>query len=604
MRLHTVQVRNQPPLKCFDVTDLSSVVVVAGPNGVGKTRLLNAILSLLRNPGAAPSQSRLVVSATHDRERQEWGLEQLDSAVADQAAKLRTTVQRQQRRGNWKSSAFHFDSTRQFSQVQQLAWTWNFTDPAEEMVGWDLLFNPFQQRFQDTIHAIYRMLGHHRAEIARRAIELQRAGEKHLPLDFPDPLAPFRDAFGLLLGPKQLADIDINNPQIRYIQDGTTLGIDSLSSGEKEAFNIVFDLLLRRPEDCVIFFDEPELHLHPELAFRLLQTLQVVGQRNQFVLFTHSADIISSAIEHSVVFIAPRSDEPNQAVTVKATDDTAAALRHLGQGLGVISLGRRIVLIEGSDSSIDRETYGALVQDRFPTLVLAPSGSRGTIISFHQVVQDVLQRTLWGVEFFMLADRDSSLPEGVLRDLEAQSSGRLRFLPRLHVENYFLHERTIAAAFGNLVPASDWRRNPDAISEKLRNLATAAIPLAVNRWLSTQLRSLVGELDISVKGVQGMNRDQLVTATQLAAKGETTRIGEHFSESELERRVRERWDLLEASLHEDTWKALFPGKMLFVQFAATAQVQQGMLRSAFLAASRSASHEPFADILSILEGWK
>jgi hypothetical protein len=204
-------------------------VVIAGPNGVGKTRLLNAILASLRNPGASPSQSHLIVSATHDREREEWGLEQLDSAVPDQAAKLRTTLQRQQRRGNWKSSAFHFDSTRQFSQVQQLAWNWNFADPAEEMIGWDFLFNPFQQRFQDTIHAIYRMLGHHRAEIARRAIELQRAGEKHLPLDFPDPLASFRDAFGLLLGPKQLADIDINNPQIRYLQDGTTLGIDSLS---------------------------------------------------------------------------------------------------------------------------------------------------------------------------------------------------------------------------------------------------------------------------------------------------------------------------------------------------------------------------------------
>jgi len=202
----------------------------------------------------------------------------------------------------------------------------------------------------------------------------------------------------------------------------------------------------------------------------------------------------------------------------------------------------------------------------------------------------------------MLADRDSSLPEDVLRELESRSVGRLRFLARLHVENYFLNETTIAAAFENFVPATDWRRNSDAIREKLMNLAAAAIRLAVNRWLSTQLRSLVGELDISIKGVQGMTRDRLLTAIQGSARGEIARITGHFAEGELERQVTARWNLLEASLREGTWKFLFPGKMLFAQFSTAAQVQQGMLRSAFLAASRNADHEPFADIVSYPRG--
>jgi hypothetical protein len=270
----------------------------------------------------------------------------------------------------------------------------------------------------------------------------------------------------------------------------------------------------------------------------------------------------------------------------------------------VISLGRRIVLIEGSQSSIDRETYGSLIQDRFPTLVLAPSGSRETIISFQQVVQEVLQKTLWGVEFFMLADRDNSLPEAVLAELETRSTGRLRFLPRLHVENYFLDERTLAAAFQSLVAANDWRRNPDAIREKLTSLAAAAIPLAVNRWLSTQLRSFVGELDVSVKTVTGMGCDQLLTSIKEAARGEMARISGHFSESELEKQVPGRWNILDSSLKDETWKVLFPGKMLFAQFSAAAQIRQGMLRSAYLAASRSVDHKPFTDIIDILQGWK
>lgn len=41
--------------------------------------------------------------------------------------------------------------------------------------------------------------------------------------------------------------------------------------------NVVFDFLLRNPSDCIVLFDEPELHLHPELSYKLLQTLRTAG---------------------------------------------------------------------------------------------------------------------------------------------------------------------------------------------------------------------------------------------------------------------------------------------------------------------------------------
>lgn len=532
MKLDAITIKGRPPIRHFEAAGLSNVVVIAGPNGVGKTRLLEALLQTLRNPQADPTNARLIVSATSEDEQNEWGTSSLDSRDPAQAAILTRTLQRRQRRGNWKSSAFHFDSLRQFAQIQPLRWDWNFADPTAEEIGWDLLFNPFTQRFQDTIHAIYRMLGHHRAEIARRAIELQNSGHATMPLDFPDPLNRFREAFSLLLSPKTLADIDITNPQIRYQLDGQILGIETLSSGEKEAFNIVFDLLVRQPQDCIVLFDEPELHLHPELSFRLLKTLQVIGSRNQFVLFTHSSDIISSAMENSIIFVAPKPPGENQAVAVRSSDDTVTALRQLGQSLGVISLGRRIVLIEGAETSIDRDTYGAIVQDRYPGLVLAPSGSRSTILSFNQLLDDVLNKTVWGIEFFMLADRDNSLLPAYLGDLETRSQGRLRFLPRLHVENYFLDEHTIALSFADLVPAADWRRDPSIVRTRLLDIARHAIPVAVNQWISTQLRSLIGEVDVAAREVAEADLQDL-----LAKVNDTTSNEAHRIRSYLEPRV-------------------------------------------------------------------
>src|SRR5664279_5573291 len=79
----------------------------------------------------------------------------------------------------------------------------------------------------------------------------------------------------------------------------------SLASGEREVVNIAFDFLLRRPSDCIVFFDEPELHLHPELSYKLLRTLHTIGERDQFVLSTHYPDVITASLDQSVIFLSP-----------------------------------------------------------------------------------------------------------------------------------------------------------------------------------------------------------------------------------------------------------------------------------------------------------
>jgi hypothetical protein len=43
---------NVNPVKVFSVDGLSDIVVLAGPNGVGKTRLVEAILASFRSPNS------------------------------------------------------------------------------------------------------------------------------------------------------------------------------------------------------------------------------------------------------------------------------------------------------------------------------------------------------------------------------------------------------------------------------------------------------------------------------------------------------------------------------------------------------------------------
>ena len=60
MRLSEFQVSNVGPLKLVSVSQLANVVVLAGPNGVGKTNIINAILQLARNVASDPSLWMLV----------------------------------------------------------------------------------------------------------------------------------------------------------------------------------------------------------------------------------------------------------------------------------------------------------------------------------------------------------------------------------------------------------------------------------------------------------------------------------------------------------------------------------------------------------------
>lgn len=248
-----------------------------------------------------------------------------------------------------------------------------------------------------------------------------------MALDFEDPLVPFKEVFAQLLAPKVLIDAEIKNQRLTYEYEGQVFGLETLSSGEKEVLNITFDVLLRSPSHCIVFFDEPELHLHPELSYRLLNTLRSIGTRNQFILCTHSPDIISATLDQSVIFIAPKkANGGNQAIVVKEDDQTNQALRLLGHSIGIVALGKKIVLIEGNSASLDKQLYGSILRSQFPSLVLVPSGGKQAITSFTAIMENVLEKSIWGVDFFMLCDRDAMPLTAEAVSIQAESKGKLR----------------------------------------------------------------------------------------------------------------------------------------------------------------------------------
>ena len=342
MRIVTINATDVLPVRRFSVDQLSDVVVIAGPNGVGKSRLIEGLLQKLQNPIALP-QTQIVIEATNAVERSDWQKSRLDTSVQSDAQLLVRTLQKNRSRREWNSSVIHFESDRSIQQIAPFQFTWDITDPWLENIGWNQTFGGLRARFQDTLHSLFRKVQSHEKEIARKAIEMQRGGQASTPLDFADPLKAFKDAFALLVAPKRLLDPDPKRQKLFYEYAGQTFPLDSLSSGEREVVNIVFDFILRTSCDCIVFFDEPELHLHPELSYKLLQALRSTGTGNQFIFCTHSPDIITASLDQTVIFLAPpdqdvNGEPANQAIRVREDDSTNEALKLLGQSIGVVAL--------------------------------------------------------------------------------------------------------------------------------------------------------------------------------------------------------------------------------------------------------------------------
>ena len=101
MKITSINISNTLPVKKFHADNLSDVVVLAGGNGIGKTRLLQQILSGLRGD---LGNMAMTIEATCDEERQAWQKPLLNIAgnTPQDVQLLRSTLWCGRRRKNLK----------------------------------------------------------------------------------------------------------------------------------------------------------------------------------------------------------------------------------------------------------------------------------------------------------------------------------------------------------------------------------------------------------------------------------------------------------------------------------------------------------------------
>jgi len=136
----------------------------------------------------------------------------------------------------------------------------------------------FTGRWQEFVNYIHQKSASRDKKLADELKKSPVSGEKIINRN-PDPFDKYKKIFSDLIPGKEL--LDINPAQPREFQykdeDGQVLPFNSLSSGEQEVVKVLFDVARKEIKHSVIIVDEPELHLHPILTFKLIESLKTIG---------------------------------------------------------------------------------------------------------------------------------------------------------------------------------------------------------------------------------------------------------------------------------------------------------------------------------------
>ena len=601
MRIRRLATTRFPPIEKLEIADLSSPVIIAGANGSGKTRLKEAITSTFRSPSSP--QVSLTLESTREQEAAAWGGDTLDVVQGTACSPLQNYMNSRTRGGTYVGTVIQIDSDRSVQTVQFQPITLATPDPYDAET--DLLYylSPFRNRWPELVNKIYQRMASRDHQIANFAKSNPGKSCQDCLDAYPDPSIAYQEIFKKLLPGKTLEPIDPRQPREFHYKIGEVgpLAFQTLSAGEQEVVKVAFDLVWKRIRHSVILIDEPELHLHPVLAFRLIETLKTLGDgTNQVILFTHSADLISTYYSTGNVYFIDLASVQGENQAKKLSDllqEHPEAARTVGANLGLFAVGKKLVFIEGTEASVDRLTYHKVAQVCFPEAYFLPLGSVKNINSLREVAAE-LGKAIFGVNLYMVRDRDGLLDDQVSI---LEGNPRFRVLPRRQIENYFLDVDVLSRVAQHFYLSSE-KADKAGIEAELLDAARACLHPAIVSDVQ-EFVYLSASVDVpKVKSSDLLDLDSLVAMVvkQLAQSAKS--VAARFSEAEVETHIKRQRAMLEAALKDGSWKHIFPGKAVLARFVASFWGEDmGHVRHAYVDLALKEKPEVLSDIRTILE---
>ncbi|MDD2392362.1 MAG: AAA family ATPase [Bacilli bacterium] len=605
MKISSLEIKDFPPIKNFKLENLGDIVIIAGANGSGKSRLKGAIVNTFQGG----NQMSISLLATREKEKEDF---QADTLIVKQGVQnpilMEYMNKRRFGRGQYIGSLVQIDSQRNIETTRYQPIGWQVADPDDEVETPSTFYcQNFTNRWQDFMNYIHKKLAAYQNKLAEEVRHgsnsdtIEKIKEK-----FPDPFKKYKDIFQIIFPEKELLDINPASPsEFKYKDNlGVTLPFSSLSSGEQEVIKVLFDVARKEIRDSVIIVDEPELHLHPTLTFKLVEALKFVGgHSNQFIFLTHSADLISTYYSTgNVYFIDSEQSGSNQAHRLSDLNHSHKELVDLiGENLGLFAVGKKLVFVEGEDSSIDRLVYHALAQKYLPEAKIIPVGSVENIIALNAFEKQI-RKSIFGINLYMIRDRDG-LSTNQITTLE--NAGKIKCLKKRHIENYFLDAEILFKVAQRLYTISVKPEiTQQYIDSELKRIASEQVKLNLLQNTKEYIATNHNFNIPTIKSLDQKSCDDIIGEFSIATTEALASFSGDISQANVKTWMDSEKERLKKALKDDCWKDEFQGKVIFSKLCSDVLNEDKIkVKEAYIDIALKDKPIIFNDIKEILESF-
>lgn len=262
-----------------------------------------------------------------------------------------------------------------------------------------------------------------------------------------------------------------------------------LSSGEKEVVDILLDLYLRQEDynDTVFLIDEPELHISTSIQRKLLVEInKLVGMNCQILIATHSIGFLRAMQDElkddcQIVYFKKGVKWASTAQTLIPMQKSLSKWKEIFETAlddltGLISP-RRIVYCEGKDrpgangleKGFDAKVLNNIYGEKYHDTLFISSGGNTELDQRSEIALAILTKVFSGVEILVLKDRDvSSGKQNDENDRQVylqNNPDNFRILKRWEIENYLFDKEVLAAYCGKNALAFDESKFDDFVKD-------------------------------------------------------------------------------------------------------------------------------------------